>query len=225
LHLVLEQAETDEKGRRIIYVPRTGDTIRNIKKALIYLWNRQHSRDAPWPNPAPHPGNDKILKDAIEKYSVDLVYDAAVPGSSRKGTCSLRDPYSDAIFMRMLCYLWRNLPIKSSRRGARAYSSENRYPYHRERLCLLARHHMLMRDEDIRRLSLSDLFCIQSRHPAAGSQSATGLVFCIRKGKTNKKGIKMYSTAFRHKNFLRCTVGGFAFYMLERWQASVHSYA
>ncbi|GJJ69211.1 hypothetical protein EMPS_01557 [Entomortierella parvispora] len=62
------------------------------------------------------------------------------------------------------------------------------------------------------------MFCIQAKHPGAGSDLATGIVCCISRGKTNKKGVKLYSTVFRHKNVLRCTVGGFAFYMLERWQ-------
>ncbi|KAF9176257.1 hypothetical protein BGZ49_006465, partial [Haplosporangium sp. Z 27] len=76
---------------------------------------------------------------------------------------------------------------------------------------------MLLRDEDIRNLNLVDIFNIQTKHHAPGSMLASGLVFCFIRGKTNRKGIKMYATAFRHKNFLRCTMGAFAFYMLERF--------
>lgn len=75
---------------------------------------------------------------------------------------------------------------------------------------------MLLRDEDIRNLNFSDIFDIQTRYPAAGSSLASGLV----SGKTNKKGVKLYATAFRHKIFLRCNVATFAFYILERFQTN-----
>lgn len=88
----------------------------------------------------------------------------------------------------------------------------------RERLCLLAWHHMLLRDKDIRNANLSDTFSLLQRNSAAGSGTALGLVFCLPRGKTNKKGENMYATTFRHKNSNRCTVGGFAFYMFERFE-------
>jgi len=77
---------------------------------------------------------------------------------------------------------------------------------------------MLLRDEDIRNLAISDVFCTLRRHTVPGSTQALGLVFSLRKGKTNQTGENMYATAFRHKNFLRCTVAAFAFYMFERFQ-------
>jgi len=100
----------------------------------------------------------------------------------------------------------------------RIYKNQKRFQFMRERLCLLARHHMLLRDEDIRNLDLANTFNIQTRHPAPGSTLASGIVFCLTRGKTNHKGVELYATAYRHKNFLRCTMGGFAFYMLERFQ-------
>ena len=65
---------------------------------------------------------------------------------------------------------------------------------------------MLLRDEDIRNANLSDIFSLLHRHSAPGSGSAFRLVFCLPRGKTNKKGENMYATAFRH-NIHRCTVG------------------
>jgi hypothetical protein len=109
------------------------------------------------------------------------------------------------------------LPLRQSP-GKRTYNRRRRFQYMRERFCLLARHHMLLRDEDIRNLNLANTFNIQTMHPAPGSSLASGIVFCITRGKTNHKGIELYATAYRHKNFLRCTMGGFAFYMLERFQ-------
>jgi len=116
----------------------------------------------------------------------------------------------------MMAFTWRMLsprPVK----GARTYRGTSRFPHTRERLCLAARHHMLLRDEDIRNLNLSDTFHIMQRHPCPGSQLPLGLVFCITRGKANNTGVKLHATAFRHKDFLRCTMGAFAFYMFERF--------
>ncbi|KAF9562915.1 hypothetical protein BGW38_008966, partial [Lunasporangiospora selenospora] len=38
---------------------------------------------------------------------------------------------------------------------------------------------MLLRDQDLRGLNISDLFNIQQQHPVKGSSLASGLVFCI----------------------------------------------
>jgi hypothetical protein len=109
-----------------------------------------------------------------------------------------------------------------ARKGAvgRTYNGRARFPHIRERFCMTARHHMVLRDEDIRNLKLSDTFCIQQRHNTHGSQLATGLVFAISRGKTNKHRVRLFATAFRHKDFLRCAVGAFAFYMFERFHVS-----
>lgn len=218
---VLAEAESDQDGRKVIYVPRTLGTVLNIKKALVHLWEEQRGQQAEWPNDAPHPGNDKIIKKCLKEYGFRLVQDSMNPGSTRKGACSIRDPYTEKLFLRMLSYLWRNMPIKSKSTKTRKYNTTNRYAYHRERLCLLARHHMLLRDEDIRHISLSDIFHVQKKHGASGSRMATGLTFSLTRGKTNQKGVRMYATAFRHKDYRRCTVGGFAYYMLERWQVCI----
>ena len=215
---VFDDAETDNNGRRVIYVPRTLGTVLNIKKALVHLWEEQRGQQAPYPNRVPHPGFDKTVKTIINNYGLQLVKDSLTPGTSRSAACSLRDPYSERMFIRMLSYLWRNLPIKAKSTAKRPYSTTRRYAYHRERLCLLARHHMLLRDEDIRGVTLSDLFHIQRLHKAPGSKMATGLTFTLTRGKTNQEGVRLYGTAYRHKDYRRCTVGGFAYYMLERWQ-------
>lgn len=94
------------------------------------------------------------------------------------------------------------------------------FPHMREWFCMTAWHHMVLRDEDIRNLKLSDTFCIQQKHNTHGSQLATGLVFAILHGKTNKQRVRLFATAFRHKDFLQCTVGAFAFYMFEWFHVS-----
>lgn len=116
----------------------------------------------------------------------------------------------------MATYTWQQQPVHRTK-GVRKYKCITRFPHIRERLCILARHHMLLRDEDIRNLNLSDVFATLNRKNAHGSIWACGLTFCLRRGKTNKKGTMLYATTFRHKDFRRCTVGAFAFYMLERF--------
>lgn len=221
LQKVIQNAQIDELGRRVIDVPASKETVEHARKALIYLWKEQRSIKARYPNPASNPRLDAILKQAFTEYGTRLVYDSATPGEIRTDTCSIRDPYTEGEFIRMSSFTWRMLaPVQEE--GKRAYNRSLRFPHHRERLCILGRHHMLLRDEDIRNLNLSDTFNIQFRRKSPGSRLAMGLVFCIHRGKTNKNGTLLYATAFRHLNFLRCTVGAFAFYMLERFQASAN---
>ncbi|KAG0339721.1 hypothetical protein BG005_003410, partial [Podila minutissima] len=202
----------------VVHVPLSAGTVLNIRKALQYLWKHQSAPTTAYPNPAPNPKNDIPLNEAINNYGVALVYGKISSGSTtRTATCAVRNPYSEKLFLRMLSYTWRMLPAPQAL-GKRIYKNQKRFQYMRERLCLLARHHMLLRDEDIRNLDLANTFNIQTRHPAPGSTLASGIVFCLTRGKTNRKGVELYATAYRHKNFLWCTMGGFAFYMLERFQ-------
>ena len=187
------------------------------RKALIFLWKEQCSRLAPLPSLQPNPRKDIPLMKAIDDYEVKLVYDSVNQSDHRATACSIRDPYIPSEFIRMLSFLWRELP-PIQRKGKRSYNRTTRYQHMRERLCLLARHHMLLRDEDIRNANLSDTFSLLQRNSAPGSGTALGLVFCLPRGKTNKKGENMYATTFRHKSINRCTVGGFAFYMFERFE-------
>ncbi|KAF9108857.1 hypothetical protein BGX27_008193, partial [Mortierella sp. AM989] len=60
--------------------------------------------------------------------------------------------------------------------GKRIYIRKQcRFLHMRERLCLLARHHLVLRDEDIRNINLSSVFNIQTMHSAPGSRLASGL--------------------------------------------------
>lgn len=124
--------------------------------------------------------------------------------------------YPPSYYKAISWYVWQQQPVHRTK-GVRKYKCITRFPHIRERLCILARHHMLLRDEDIRNLNLSDVFATLDRKNAHGSTWACGLTFCLRRGKTKKKGAMLYATTFRHKDFRRCTVGAFAFYMLERF--------
>ncbi|KAF9081952.1 hypothetical protein BGX27_004694, partial [Mortierella sp. AM989] len=185
---VFKNAKTDKFGRKIIEVPVGSETVECALKALCYLWKRQASSDASLPNPASNPRKDVSLSDTIQKYKSNLVFDKPVTGKIRTGTCSTRDPYTEQLFIRMISFTWRSLPI-AKLEGVRKYNAANRFPYMREHLSLVARHHMLLRDEDIRNLNLSDTFTVQTQR---GPVMATGLVFCFSRGETNQTGKHMW---------------------------------
>ncbi|KAK3833241.1 MAG: hypothetical protein J3R72DRAFT_231522 [Linnemannia gamsii] len=212
----------DKYGRINITVPLTLGTVDNYRKACIYLWKLQSQRTTLCPNPAPNPRSDSPLNAAISDYGVRLVYAKASIGTTRDTLCEARDTYDGNKLVRMAMYTWKQQPVHRTK-GIRKYSSITRFPYIRERLCILARHHMLLSDEDIRNLNFSDVFSTLNCKNATGSTWACGLTFCLRRDRPNKKGAMLYATAFRHKDFRRCTVGAFAFYMLERFMVCIYS--
>lgn len=213
----------DKHGGRTIEVPISYNTSTTAKKAIMRLWNLQREATTDFPSAEPNPGNDPLIVKAYKTFRQSLVFDETFKGSTRTGTCLIRDPYTERQFITMMAFCWRmQEPLRlPSDADKRAYNSKKRFPHTRERFSLAARHHMLLRDEDIRNRNLSDLFSVQCMHSGHGSKLALGLAFCINRGKTNTTGVKVYSLAFRHKNYLRCTVSAFAFYMLERFQVSL----
>lgn len=215
--LVFESGTKDAHGNTIIWVPIGFEAVDMARKALIFLWKRQKSYEALLPSEEPHPRKDLPLMKAIEEYEIKLVFDSASSSDIRLTACSIQDPYTPVQFRRMLSFLWRE-ELHRQVEGKRAYNNSGRYQYMRERLALLARHHMLLRDEDLRNANLLDIFSLVERHTAPGSGLALGVIICLPRGKTNKTGQNQYATAFRHEDLNRCTVGGFAFYMFERFE-------
>ncbi|KAG0345620.1 hypothetical protein BG004_003464 [Podila humilis] len=143
-------------------------TVDNCRKACIYLWKLQIQRTTKCPNPAPNPRSDRRLDDAINTYGDRLVYNKVTTGTARNTACDK--------LIRMATYTWQQQPVRRAK-GVRKYSCITRFPYIRERLCILARHHMLLRDEDIRNLNLSDVFATLQCQNAKGSRWARGLTF------------------------------------------------
>lgn len=189
----------------------------------MFLWDLQRTRTCTFPNNERSPRDDPLIRKAYREYKQSLVYDEEFKGSTRQGTCAVRDPYTERQFITMLAFTWRQqapLPLPDSARVKRRYDTTTRFPHIREHFCITARHHMVLRDEDLRNINLSDCFSVDRTRPVPGSNRALGLVFCFHRGKTNTDGKKVYAAAFRHKNFLRCPFGAFAFYMLERFQVS-----
>ncbi|KAF9124408.1 hypothetical protein BGX30_000959, partial [Mortierella sp. GBA39] len=198
----------DKHGGVAIMVPLSLGTVDNYRKACIYLWKLQNQMITLCPYPAPNPPSDEPLDDAINAYGVRLIYDKATIGTTRNTACNK--------LLLMATYTWKQQPVHRIK-GVRKYKCIARFPHMCERLCILVRHHMLLRDEDIRNLNLSDVFATLNRKKAHGSTWACGLTSCLRRDKTNKKGAMLYATTFRHKDFRRCAVGAIAFYMLERF--------
>lgn len=191
--IAFDDAALDENGLTVGHFPLALGTVENIRKALQYLWKHQARTDIPHPNPATNPRRYIPLNEAIETYGVALVYGKVSTGTTtRTATCLTRNPYTEKLFLRMLSYTWRMLPLRQTC-GKRTYNRRRRFQFMRERFCLLARHHMLLRDEDLRSLNLANAFNVQTMHPAPGSKLASGIVFCLSRGKSNHKGTAIES--------------------------------
>ncbi|KAF9081865.1 hypothetical protein BGX27_004744, partial [Mortierella sp. AM989] len=110
----------------MIRVPVRVETVETARKSLIYLWRQQNARTSPYPNPAPNPRNNIPLKDAIAEYETRLIYARSAAGTVRTTACSIRDPYSATLFLRMISFTWRMLaPLRQ--KGRRSYNANNRF--------------------------------------------------------------------------------------------------
>ncbi|KAF9178734.1 hypothetical protein BGZ51_007530 [Haplosporangium sp. Z 767] len=124
---VIQNAQTDELGRKIIWTPVSYETTEN-PKALVYLWKHQNAWTAPYSNPAPNPRKDIKLREAFENYGVSLVYDITSSRTTRKDTCAIRDLYGEKMFIRMSSFTWRMLPVIQLPKK-RPYNGCRRFPY------------------------------------------------------------------------------------------------
>ena len=156
-------------------------------------------RDVSWPSPK----KTKQLIDLLKNHVPDLVYDQVNRSANRAAHCVIRDSYKSGEFIRILKALWDS----SSRTSLR------------EMFSISSRHHMLLRDQDLRNLNFADCFCtIIPKKQHKGSQQAVALVFSLDKGKTLKEGETKFACAMRHENILRCPFSVFAFLMLSLLQ-------
>ncbi|KAF9536374.1 hypothetical protein EC957_011200, partial [Mortierella hygrophila] len=214
---VLENAPVDMHGKKLLRIPPAYGTTETALKAM-------RARTCTFPNNERSPRDDPLIRKAYRDYRRCLVYDEVFKGSTRQGSGLVRDPYTERQLITMLAFTWRqqaSLPAPlppNSMKEKRSYDTTSRFPHIREHFCIAARHHMVLRDEDLRNMNLSDCSSIDETRYVPGSERAAGLGFCFHKGKTNPDGKRVYAAAFRNKNFIRCPVGAFAFYMLERFQ-------
>ena len=85
----------------------------------------------------------KEIVELIKKYEHDLVYDQVQTNADRAAHCVIRDSYKSGEFIRIL----KSLRSSESETGLREIFS------------ISSRHHMLLRDQDLRNLNFADCFC------------------------------------------------------------------
>ncbi|KAF9112030.1 hypothetical protein BGW39_004193, partial [Mortierella sp. 14UC] len=145
------QAELDESRRlnetfRRFTVPIGKQSVLSVLKALNVLWMENKDKRS---YQGTKPRETKVLMAEITLYERRLVHDRAVPTLDRGSYCALRDGYEIPQFVRMMTQLWRGDYPRFLK-----YST-----HHRDRVSISLRHHLLLRDEDVRNLDLSDCFC------------------------------------------------------------------
>jgi hypothetical protein len=88
-------------------------------------------------------------------------------------------------------------------------------------LSLAIRHAMLLRDEDLRGISYSDIFMDPAFNVVGGTQNLVYLMASFHKGKTHKSGKLLYGVSSRHTDVRRCSVGALGFYFYDLYHVSV----
>lgn len=205
-------------GRRTIYTPYSYSKIEHGYAALGTLQKLQQARSIE-PNTSTPLASYKTINDSMEAYSRSLVggilraeyvqrdeMGVLTHGGREVSTNSnATNYYTVAEHIRCLLHTWRQ-PINS------------RSIMIREHFVLAVRHAMLLRDENVRHLNISDCSMDTFVKQPGGTQEVMALVFSMRIGKTNTSGNVQLGMAVRHADVRRCSIGAFAFYMLERFQ-------
>lgn len=204
--LVANNAPSNKNGsKKVIEVPLGIESINQYKKVLMFLHEFQSSRrEVEWPSPK----KTKEIIELIKKYEHDLVYDQVQTNVDRAAHCVIRDSYKSGELIRILKSLWSS----SADSGLR------------EMFSISSRHHMLLRDQDLRNLNFADCFCtIIPKKQHKGIQQALALVFSLDKGKTLKEGEVKFACAMRHENVFRCPFSAFAFFMFSVLQVCLQN--
>jgi hypothetical protein len=187
----------------VVEAPIGIEVIKQTKNAITYLGREQASRTFK-PNPAGLlPPN--LLKDATLNHKRNVQLGSR--SQDRGLGCPIRDSYSVREHRMALKATWMQ-----------PYSVTS--PYIREHFCLSIRHSMLLRDEDLRRLNLSDMFMEQLPKRPDETQGGSMLVFSMWAGKTNQNHRQEYGCAIRHSDVRRCSIGALAFYLFDRFHKS-----
>ena len=193
----------DEKSK-ILEVPLSYESVNQYKKPLMFLHEFQRKqRSTVWPSPK----GTRDLMDTIKEYERSLVYDQVQTNADRAAHYVIRDSYKSGQLIKIVKSRW----VSNNKSGLREIFS------------ISARHHMLLRDQDLRNLNFAGCFCtIIPKKQHRRTQHVVGLVFCLDKGKTLKEGEVKFACAIRHENVFRCPVGGFAFLMFSLLQVYLY---
>ncbi|KAI9327252.1 hypothetical protein BD770DRAFT_449902 [Pilaira anomala] len=154
-----EDAPSNRKGnKKIIEVPVGIEVVKQYKKVLMFLHEYQSScREVGYTSPK----DIKELTELIKKYQHDLIYDEVQTNADRSSHCVIRDSYKSGELIRILKNLW----IASKKSSIR------------EMFAISSRHHMLLRDQDLRNLNFSNCFCtIIPKQQHKGMQQAVAFL-------------------------------------------------
>jgi hypothetical protein len=77
----------------------------------------------------------------------------------------------------------------------------------REHLNLAVRHAMLLCDEDLRGLNISNCTVDPIEQRLGSTQAAIAMVFSVHGGKTSQHGYRQEGITIRHRDVRRCSVG------------------
>lgn len=94
-------------------------------------------------------------------------------------------------------------------------------PAMRLHLSLAIRHAMLLRDEDLRGITYSDIFMDPASNVVGGTQNLVYLMTSFHKDKTNPSGKMLYGVSSRHSDVRRCSVGALGFYFYDLFHVSL----
>ncbi|KAF9271434.1 hypothetical protein BGZ88_006144, partial [Linnemannia elongata] len=142
---LLEAAEFDKSGCKVIDVPLGKGSIKLAKKVLLRLHGFQLKRGQV---SGLSPTEGSKYQEAVHKHKDSQVQQNLQSSHIRSADCAIRDSYNLTTFNDMVSYLWEKK------------TQEIRDPdlNYRELFCMTSRHNMLLRDEDLRNLNLSDCF-------------------------------------------------------------------
>ncbi|OBZ81364.1 hypothetical protein A0J61_10587, partial [Choanephora cucurbitarum] len=134
--IVLEYTEAVEEAESSLSLIQMAENDPSTKDGKKFPSER---RDAPWPSPK----KTKQLIDLLKNHVRDLIYDQVNRSANRAAHCVIRGSYKSGGFIRILKSLWDS----SSRTSLK------------EMFSISSRHHMLLRDQDLRNLNFADCFC------------------------------------------------------------------
>lgn len=204
-----------------VRVPYGVSRVNQAYSAIQHLWMLQTTRLQQKSKAAPIRPSPVIDK-AIEKYKRSLVggilkaehlrkdADGNIIQVGREVTTDsyATNHYSVHEHIKILLSVWQQA-VTARSAGMR------------EHLNLAVRHAMLLRDEDLRRLNISNCTVDTIEQRLGGTQAIMAMVFSIHGGKTSQHGYRQEGIAIRHRDVRRCSVGAMAFYLYERFQVII----
>ncbi|KAG0222287.1 hypothetical protein BGW41_006076 [Actinomortierella wolfii] len=197
--------QNDEKTHYLVKHPVSVSVVEHVMSVLTALHRRQSEDNKLFPFTEPPRKWPKIIQ--LEKgYSKTESTSGFHASDSREQHCEQRKFYEPEDLVAMADHL-----LTADEGGDLA-----KIKMLGRRFNILAAHHMLLHDQDIRSMQFSEMFHkVAAPETACSTTQCDLLVIRLTKGKTNQKGQNRYVAAARHRNVHRCTFGAFALYMFS----------